>query len=70
MNRILLIVLAALPIVAAAVPAAAQTNAGFMVVAGDTIWLTDPVLVFGTRVPAALPAGEREVSVLDADEAA
>ncbi|MDO9695841.1 MAG: TonB-dependent receptor plug domain-containing protein, partial [Candidatus Latescibacteria bacterium] len=73
MNRILLIVLVALSIVAAAVPAAAaavQADAGFVIVAGDTIWLTDPVLVFGTRVPAALPAGEREVTVLDAGEAA
>ncbi|MDO9171648.1 MAG: Plug domain-containing protein, partial [bacterium] len=45
-------------------------GASFMIVAGDTIWLTDPVLVLGTRVPAALPVGEREVTVLDAEQAA
>ncbi|MBK7701376.1 MAG: TonB-dependent receptor [bacterium] len=75
MNRILLIVLAALLAAATAAPPKAsrkrrRTGAGFMIVAGDTIWLTDPVLVFGTRVPAALPAGERDVTVLDAGEAA
>lgn len=45
-------------------------SARFMIAAGDTLWLTDPVLVLGTRVPAGLPVGEREVAVLDAAQAA
>jgi len=57
-------------IAADAAVAAAPDGARFMIVAGDTIWLTEPVLVLGTRVPAALPAGEREVAVLDSTQAA
>lgn len=42
----------------------------FIVVAGDTLWLTDPVVVVGSRVPAALPGLLRAVSIADADEIA
>ena len=51
---------------------AAHARAGdrFMIVRGDTLWLTPPVVVEGTRVPAALPGAVRDVSVLDAADAA
>jgi iron complex outermembrane receptor protein len=66
-NRILLAVLTCL---LAAAPVMGAADRRFMIVAGDTVWVTEPVVVFGTRVPAALPAGEREVVVLDAAQAA
>ena len=42
----------------------------FVVVDGDTLWLTEEVTVLGSRVPAALPGTTRPVGVLDPDEGA
>jgi iron complex outermembrane receptor protein len=50
--------------------AAAHAADPFVVVAGDTLWLTDPVVVVGSRVPVALPGLLRSVSIADADEIA
>ncbi len=52
-----------------AVGAGAADEVTFVAANGDTVWLTDPVVILGSRVPAALPGLTRSVSVtgLDAD---
>ncbi len=42
----------------------------FIVAAGDTIWLTAPIIVTGRQVAASVPVTGRSVAVLDADELA
>ncbi len=62
-----IVLLAAAPALAAT---AAADTAAFMIVQGDTLWLTDPVEVLGSRVPIALPGVVRQVDLLDGDELA
>lgn len=45
--------------------AGAADTPRFTIVDGDTLWLTDQIVVLGSRVPAALPATTRPVAVLD-----
>lgn len=56
---------AALP---AATVAAPDSGVAFVLVAGDTLWLTPRVEVVGSRVPAALPGLVRAVCLLEVDE--
>lgn len=51
---------------AAQTPAAADSTQ-FTVVAGDTLWLAEPMDVLGTRVTAALPGIVRGVGTVDQD---
>ena len=48
-------------------PGPAADDPGFVVVDGDTLWLADPLVVVGSRVPAALPGLLRPVGVLGED---
>ncbi len=41
---------------------------GFLVVAGDTLWLVEPLEVLGSRVPVALPGVVRTMSVITTAE--
>ena len=42
----------------------------FVVADGDTVWLTEPVIVLGSRVPTALPGLLRPVAAADPAAAA
>ncbi|MFH1845839.1 MAG: TonB-dependent receptor, partial [bacterium] len=55
---------------AEAATVSADSLANFVVAGGDTIWLTEPVEVVGSRVPAVLPGVLRSVSILDLETAA
>lgn len=53
-----------------AVPALADEPPRFVIADGDTLWLTPPVEVRGTRVPAAMPGPLRAVAWRDAADLA
>ncbi|MBU0743657.1 TonB-dependent receptor plug domain-containing protein, partial [bacterium] len=55
-------VLTALVLAAGAAAAPAER---FVVADGDTVWLTDPVIIVGSRVPSALPGLLRPVAAAD-----
>jgi outer membrane cobalamin receptor len=46
-----------------AVGAGAAEGDIFVIADGDTVWLTDPIIILGSRVPAALPGLTRPVAV-------
>ncbi len=65
------LLLAALSPAVASPPAVASADtAAFIMADGDTLWLTAPVEVVGSRVPAALPGVVRTVTLLDAESLA
>jgi len=59
-----------IPVLALATVASAADEAPFALADGDTVWLTDPVIVVGSRVPAALPLLLRPVAAADPTAAA
>jgi iron complex outermembrane receptor protein len=60
------LLLLSLPVRGAEVPT--PTRPAFMIVAGDTLWLADPLEVLGSRVPVALPGVVRTMNVITESE--
>lgn len=50
-----------------AVGAGAADTRTFVIADGDTVWLTDPIVILGSRVPAALPGLIRPVAMIGPD---
>ena len=57
-----------LQLIAFTVQAEDKTPLRFLVVDGDTLWFTEPIVIIGSRVPVALPGLLRSVSIVSAQD--